>query len=255
MGQHDHGETAPQPVPHMHRIAVIIPAFNEAGAIAGVVRGVLALRESSALSIDAIVVNDCSTDDTAARAECEECTVLDLPVNLGIGGAVQTGFRYAFRHGYDVAIQVDGDGQHAPEDIPALLAAFTEQHADVVVGSRFLAYDGFRSNALRRIGIRYFSMMTRLLAGVRILDSTSGFRALDRRALKIVNAYYPDQFPEPEAILLYALHGLRIVEVPVRMLERRNGRSSIGMTASVYYVLKVTLTIAFSYLRLRHRRA
>ena len=239
----------------MKNIAAVIPAYNEAEAIADVVHGILALHLPGGPAIDPVVVNDCSTDHTAEMVSGMRCIVLNLPVNLGIGGAVQTGFRFAFRRGYDAAIQVDGDGQHPPEEIPALLARLESGDVDVVVGSRFLSDDGFRSSFLRRIGIRYFGFVNRLLTGIRVTDSTSGFRVLNRKALEIVSAYYPDQYPEPEAILMYAMHGLRIAEIPVRMRERLAGHSSIGVSASMYYMLKVTLTIFFSYLRLRHRRS
>lgn len=238
----------------MSTIAAIIPAFNEEKAIADVIEGIRLLERTDDLSVDVIVVNDCSTDKTAAVASCLDCVVLNLPVNLGIGGAVQTGFKYAYQNGYDIALQVDGDGQHPPEEIPKLVKALEEDEADVVIGSRFIEGVGYQSSFLRRAGIRYFMVLNELAAKVRITDSTSGFRAMNRRALALVNDYYPDQYPEPEAIILYSLNGLRIQEVAVKMRERHGGQSSISAIASIYYLFKVTFAIFFTYIRLRRRR-
>ena len=238
----------------MVKIAAIIPAFNEEKAIAEVVNGIKSLEQTDGLIIDVIVVNDCSTDRTSAIASCLDCVVLNLPVNLGIGGAVQTGFKYAYKHGYEIALQVDGDGQHPPEEIPKLLQALEEEGADVVIGSRFIEGIGYRSSFLRRVGIYYFMVLNELTARVRITDSTSGFRALSRKALVNVDDYYPDQYPEPEAIILYALNGLKIKETPVKMKERHGGRSSISAIASIYYLSKVTFAMFFTYMRLLRRR-
>ncbi len=233
----------------MKRIAVIIPAYNEEASISGVVSSLLALRSSHGLHIDPVVVNDCSRDRTAEVCAKLECILLNLPVNLGIGSAVQTGFRYARRHDYDFAIQVDGDGQHPATEIPKLLEALQSDEADVVIGSRFLLREGYQSEFYRRIGIRYFMVVNRLITGQAVTDNTSGFRAYNRRALAVVSSYYPDQYPEPEAVVLFKRNGLRLKEVPVTMRERQGGQSSISRLASLFYMAKVSFAIVFASLR------
>jgi len=229
------------------KVLVIIPAYNEESSIAQVINEVQTLRRG----YDIVVVNDGSTDRTLQRAAHAGANILSHPINLGIGAAMQTGFRYAVQHGYDCAVQVDGDGQHPPAEIPRLLEALERGSADVVIGSRFLEGRGFQSTFTRRIGIKYFQMLHRLLTGVRITDSTSGFRALNRKTLELVERYYPDEYPEAESIVLYALNGQRMYEVPVSMRERQGGISSIGRLTGVYYMFKVTLAIIFTHLRLR----
>lgn len=239
------------PTPPKIRIAAIVPAYNEEKAIAAVVHALNRVGVDAGLELDVVVVNDCSTDHTSACIRELPCIPLDLPINLGIGGAVQTGFRYAVQQGYDYAVQVDGDGQHPAEEIPALVEAALQQGADVVVGSRYLKREGFQSSALRRFGIRYFAWLNRLLVGVVVEDSTSGFRLLSRRVLALVSEDYPDEYPEPEAIIIYAIRGFKIVEVPVVMKERQGGTSSIGGLSAIYYMFKVTLAILYTYLRLK----
>lgn len=231
------------------RIAVVVPAYNEEEAITGVVNGINVLTWEKQLFVDVFVVNDCSTDHTYNVASQLKCTVLNLPVNLGIGGAMQTGFKYAYQQGYDAAIQVDGDGQHPAEEISNLIAAHKKNNWDVVIGSRFIDGKGFQSTILRRQGIKYFMFLNKLLTGYHITDSTSGFRLLNRKALEIVNEYYPDEYPEPEAIVLFAKRNLSIGEIPVQMRERQGGVSSINTSNSVYYMFKVTLAMLFTYIR------
>jgi glycosyltransferase involved in cell wall biosynthesis len=226
---------------------VIIPAYNEESSVDQVVKEV----ESLSLGYDVVVVNDGSTDGTSEKALKAGAHVLSLPINLGIGAAMQTGFRYAVHHDYDCAVQVDGDGQHPPEEIPKLISTLEKENADVVIGSRFLEGRGFQSTFSRRVGIRYFQFLHRLLTRVYITDSTSGFRALNRKALSIVERYYPDEYPEAESIVLYALNGLKIREVPVVMRGRRAGISSIRRLTGIYYMFKVTLAIIFTHMRLR----
>ncbi|MEW6468029.1 MAG: glycosyltransferase family 2 protein [Bacteroidota bacterium] len=235
------------------KIAAVVPAFNEEKAIAGVVSDLQQVAVQNALSLDVIVVNDCSTDRTQEVVSGLNCIALHLPVNLGIGGAMQTGFRYAWEQGYDLALQVDGDGQHPAEEIVKLLAAQRERHLDVVIGSRFLEKKGFQSSGMRRTGIGYFRKLNRLLCGLDITDSTSGFRLLSRRALELVSEYYPDEYPEPEAIILFAENDLSVGETPVTMRDRQGGRSSIGPFASVYYMWKVTLGILFTFIRVKNK--
>lgn len=238
----------------MIRIAAIIPAYNEEKAIAAVVADINRTAKEQQLLIDAIVVNDCSKDATSEVISKINCIALNLPVNLGIGGAVQTGFKYAFENGYDYAIQVDGDGQHPASEVPVILKKAQEENADVVVGSRFISKDGFQSSALRRFGINYFKWLNKILVGVTVNDSTSGFRLINKKVLSLVSEYYPDEYPEPEAIILYSLNNFKIVEVQVSMKERQGGVSSIGALSSVYYMFKVTLAIIYTFIRIKFRK-
>lgn len=233
------------------RILVIVPCFNEEKAIAGVIAEINQVRDQHQLRLDALAVNDCSTDATAAVMQTLNCLYLDLPVNLGIGGAMQAGYRYAFRKGYDVAVQMDGDGQHPASELMKVLQPILDKRADVVIGSRFLENVGFQSSVARRLGIRYFRWLNRLLIHQTIHDSTSGFRAFNRRTIALVNRYYPDEYPEPEAIVLFGLNQLCIAEVPVCMRERQGGTSSITFARSLYYMLKVTMGTLFVYIRLK----
>jgi glycosyltransferase involved in cell wall biosynthesis len=231
------------------RLAVIVPAYNEEQSITEVVNDVLVEAAGSGLNLTVVVVNDCSADHTGEIASRLSCTVLDLPINLGIGGAVQTGFKYAFENNYDMALQLDGDGQHPSEMIPDMIAFMESGNKDVVIGSRFIEKEGFQSSRVRRTGIRFFRFLNRALTGVDVRDTTSGFRLLNRRALEVVNASYPDEYPEPESLVLYARRGLRIGEMPVIMRERQGGVSSINKRKAVYYMFKVTLGVIFTRIR------
>lgn len=235
----------------MTKIAAIVPAYNEESAIAGVVADINAVAAKNDLNIDVVVVNDCSTDSTSEIISRLKCIPLDLPINLGIGGAVQTGFRYAFENGYDYAFQIDGDGQHPAVEIPKLVAKALATNADVVIGSRFIDKEGFQSSALRRFGINWFKWLNRCLVGTVVNDTTSGFRLVSRKVMENVSEYYPDEYPEPETIIIYSLKGFSIAEVPVEMKERQGGVSSIGAFASVYYMIKVSLAIIFTFIRMK----
>ncbi len=221
------------------RVALIVPALNEARNLPRLEEGLRA----HAPECDVCVVDDGSADDTARVAEALGWNVLRLAVNLGIGGAVQAGYLWALERGYDVAVQVDGDGQHDPAYLEALLAPLRSDAADVVIGSRFLSSGGFRSTLVRRAGIRYLSWFLRLRCGARVTDATSGFRAAGRRAIELFARYYPSDYPEPEAIALAKRAGLRLAEVPVRMHERTHGRSSITALRTLYYLVKVSLAL------------
>jgi len=238
----------------MKRIAAIVPAYNEEMAIASVVNDINALAKTEQLLIDVIVVNDCSKDTTAKVISELNCISLNLPINLGIGGAVQTGFKYALANGYDYAIQIDGDGQHPASEIPKIVNAAINGGFDVVVGSRFISNEGFQSSTIRRVGINYFKWLNRLLVGTVVNDSTSGFRLINNKVLKIVAEYYPDEYPEPEAIIVYSLNDFKIGEVSVTMKERQGGVSSIGTFASIYYMFKVTLAIIFTFTRMKFKK-
>ncbi len=237
------------------RIAVVVPAYNESKAIGSVVGGLNSFAQKEGLDLQVLVVNDCSTDDTGAIIKKLPCVDLHLPVNLGIGGAVQTGMKYAYLNGFDCAFQVDGDGQHPAEEIPKLLAEAKASGADVVIGSRFMDKQGFQSSAMRRLGIKYFSWLNTVLTGQTIQDTTSGFRMLNRKALKVVNHYYPDEYPEPESLVMYSRFGLKVSETPVLMRERDGGVSSIGTFDALYYMVKVSLATVFTFIRLRKSKS
>jgi glycosyltransferase involved in cell wall biosynthesis len=233
------------------KIAIIIPCYNEQDNIITFVDTLLALKQNSSWDITPIVVNDCSTDNSIFLLRQKQGIVLiDLPINLGIGGAVQTGYRYALQHNFDAAVQMDGDGQHPASQLPILLEHFENSQADVVIGSRFLLKLGFQSTAMRRIGIVYFKNLISFLIKTKITDPTSGFRLLGKKAMQIVAEYYPDQYPEPEILIYYHHKGLKVQEVSVQMIDRLGGVSSIHSWKSVYYMFKVSLGIFFAYWRL-----
>lgn len=231
------------------KIAAIVPAYNEQGSIAQVVKEINETSQNSRLIIDAVVINDCSSDETPQIISSVLCVPLHLPINLGIGGAVQTGLKYALENNYDYAVQVDGDGQHPSNEIPKLINAAQKNNWDVVIGSRFINKEGFQSSFARRIGIGYFMWLNKILVNKKITDNTSGFRLLNRKALEIVCEYYPDEYPEPEAIILFARNNLNIGEIPVVMKQRQEGVSSIGTMKSLYYMVKVTLAIFSTFIR------
>lgn len=232
-----------------YSLAIIIPAYNEEDSVSKVVDDALSVSSKNNFQSTVIVINDCSADKTGEIIEKLDCIALHLPVNTGIGGAMQTGFKYAFENNFDFAVQVDGDGQHPAEEIPKLFSAMKESNLDVVIGSRFISKEGFQSSSMRRTGISWFRWINKFLVGVDIKDSTSGFRMLNRKALSIVSEIYPDEYPEPEAIVLFAKNKLMIGEVAVTMLGRQGGKSSIGFFSGIYYMWKVTLGILFTFIR------
>ena len=218
---------------------VIIPAYNEQENILNTIRDI----DANCPGVDYVVINDCSRDDTERiLAENGVCHV-SLPCNLGIGGGVQTGYRYARDRGYDIAIQFDGDGQHEAKYLSDLIAPIEGGQADIAVGSRYIRKTGFQSTGLRRAGISFLSHLIRLLCGVKVLDVTSGMRAVNRRFIEIYARDYAQDYPEPEALVAAAVKGARIVEVPVEMRERQAGSSSINPLQSVYYMIKVSLAL------------
>ena len=221
------------------RIAVV-PAYNEERNIGRVVGELRAFDPG----LEIVVVSDGSSDDTAGKAEGAGALVLRLPYNLGIGGAVQTGFKYAWEHGYDLAVRLDGDGQHVTDELPKVIKPVAAGEADIAVGSRFVSGDGYRPSASRRVGIRLLATVVSAIARQRVTDTTSGFQALNRRALELFAADYPHDYPEVEGMVMTIRHQLRLVEVPVQMRERRHGQSSITAFRSVYYMAKV-LTALF----------
>lgn len=222
------------------KILAVIPAYNEEESILEVVRD---LKENAPF-VDVLVVNDGSSDGTAQLLKEHGINHIDLIKNLGIGGAVQTGYKYALQNDYDIAVQFDGDGQHSAKYIPDLIKPIEEDRADLVVGSRFKGdIEGFKSSVMRRLGINILSAVLRLASTNKIEDATSGFRAADRKVIELFASYYPDDYPEPEALALVARKGLLVAEVPVSMNERLGGESSIKRMDGVYYMIKVTLAI------------
>jgi glycosyltransferase involved in cell wall biosynthesis len=224
----------------LRRIA-IVPALNEAENIGRVIDELRAFDPG----LDIVVVDDGSLDGTAQAAAAMGARVLRLPFNLGIGGAVQTGFRFAFENGYDIAVRVDGDGQHDPAQLDRVLAPVLNGEADIVVGSRFAAIgaSGYRSSRTRRIGIRLLAWVVSRIVGQRVTDTTSGFQALNREGIALFARDYPHDYPEVEATVMVFRHRLRLTEVPVEMRERAAGSSSITALRSIYYMVKVLLAI------------
>jgi glycosyltransferase involved in cell wall biosynthesis len=222
------------------RRVALVPAFNEEANVGRVVDEIRACDPS----LDVVVVDDGSYDRTAVVAREHGATVVRLPFNLGIGGAVQTGFRFAYEHGYDLAVRLDGDGQHDASQLDRIIAPVLAGEADIAVGSRFSeAGDGYRSSRSRRVGIRLLAWVVSRIVGRRVTDTTSGFQALNRRAIELFAHDYPHDYPEVEATIMVSRHRLRSVEVPVSMRERGGGRSSITALRSVYYMVKVLLAI------------
>lgn len=224
---------------------VIIPAYNEEGNLEKTVNDIT----ENAPGFDYVIINDCSTDNTLEMCRRHGFHYLNLPVNLGIGGAVQTGYRYAFYHGYDLAVQFDGDGQHSAAHLEDMAKVLEESGADMVIGSRFIEKEGFQSSGLRRVGIRYFTMLIRLLTGKTITDPTSGMRMVNRKLLEKFTNEYPKDYPEPESVVTILSENYKVKEVPVIMNEREEGVSSISLRNSVYYMIKVSFAILIARMK------
>ena len=240
-----HGSPAgPTTVFQQVKCLIIVPAFNESRSVAKLVN-----RLNRALpDCHILVIDDGSTDGTARQIP-STATVVSLPFNLGIGGAMQTGYRYAACHGYDVAIQVDGDGQHRPCEVEKLVSALVSGPADLVVGSRFLAATSVVPSFTRMTGIRVLSAWIRVLSGLKITDCTSGFRAANRKVILAYAHWYPEDYPEPEVVLLLHRSKFKVVEVPTRMRRRMYGKSSISLLRGLYYVLKVSVCLFLDMIR------
>ena len=218
---------------------IIIPAYNEAENLPKLISGI----KSMLPEFDYVIINDGSTDNTRTLCEQEGMNIVTLPINSGIGVAVQTGYKYALYNDYDIAIQIDGDGQHDVSYLKEIIAPLEKEEADVVIGSRFIEYQGFQSSGARRMGIKLLSFFIWLCTGVKVKDVTSGFRAVNKRFIQVFAEDYSKDYPEPEAIVTAKMYGGRIKEMPVVMKERETGRSSITLWKSVYYMIKVTLAI------------
>ena len=228
---------------------VIIPAYNEISNIRTTVQDIL----DHAPGFDYVIINDCSQDGTMRFCTEQGMNIINLPVNLGIGGAVQTGYLYAWRNGYDVAVQFDGDGQHDASYLGEMADFLQEQQADMVIGSRYIKKEGFQSSGIRQFGIRYFSALIRLVTGRRVTDPTSGMRMVNRDVMKIYSEDYPVDYPEPESVVMILRMGKKVSEIPVIMRERQGGVSSISPRKAVYYMIKVTLAILMECLRKRRK--
>lgn len=226
----------------MDKILLIIPAFNESENLPKLIASI----NKESYNYDVLIINDYSTDNTGEIAKELGVNVINLPCNLGIGGAVQTGYKYAYENGYDYAIQVDGDGQHDPSYLKLLHKKIKEGY-NFVIGSRFIEKRGFQSTFTRRVGIQFFYHLIKFLGKEKITDATSGFRIADKSVIKLFSQYYPSDYPEPETIMLLIKNNFKIVEIPVVMKERENGKSSINLIKSIYYMIKVTLAIVLSY--------
>jgi glycosyltransferase involved in cell wall biosynthesis len=237
------------------RVLVVVPALNEARVLGRLLTEIRALGPTLGLDLEAVVIDDASTDDTAEVARQGQARVVKLSHNLGIGGAVQTGLKLALREGFDCAVQMDGDGQHPPSELDKLLRALAgPSEPDLVVGTRFLDGRGFQSTWLRRLGSRWLRALLWTVTRLKITDPTSGYRVYGSRALRLFARSYPHDYPEPEALVLARAAGLRVVEVPVMMKERQGGASSIRSLQAPYYMLKVTLAVLLAYARSWHGR-
>lgn len=234
----------------MSKVLLIIPAYNEEESLRSLIEEI----KTVCSGMDYLVVNDCSSDDTERLLEELGANYISLPCNMGIGGAVQSGYRYAAQNGYDIAIQIDGDGQHDVRFVKDMVKLIEDKQADVVIGSRFIDKEGFQSSQARRIGIRILSMLIRLMCGAKVKDVTSGFRAVNRRFIELFAENYPDDYPEPEVIVTAKLYGAVIKELPVVMRERTTGKSSINLKRSIYYMIKVSLAIIICRISLGFRR-
>ncbi|MBA4416499.1 MAG: glycosyl transferase family 2 [Syntrophus sp. (in: bacteria)] len=221
------------------RTAVIVPAYNEEYTIGDVVKAIKALGEG----YDAIVINDNSNDRTSGKASEAGATVIELPCNLGIGGAVQTGYKYAFMNGYDACVQVDGDGQHPAQGIPQLLKPLFEDGYDMVIGSRFVADTDYEISLMRSLGIRIISFFLKITTGMVVKDPTSGFRAINKKAIQLFALQYPQDYPEPESLVFAYKSHFKVLEVPIEMKNRMFGISSITPLLAVYYMGKVLLAM------------
>lgn len=229
----------------MKKGLVIIPAYNESANIENTVADIL----KNAPDFNYVVINDCSKDNTLEILREKKLNHIALPVNLGIGGAVQTGYIYAFENGYETAVQVDGDGQHDVSYLNAMYDEMKKTGADMVIGSRFIEKEGFQSSVFRRMGITYFTKMIKALTGVTVTDPTSGFRLADRKVIEMFAKDYPRDYPEPESVVAILRNECKVVEYPVKMRARQGGSSSITPLKAVYYMIKVSIACMIANMR------
>lgn len=223
---------------------MILPCYNEEQSIGSILQQLKSINVKGC-EIIALPVNDASTDKTLAEIKKHSDHYLDLPVNLGIGGAVQSGLKYAHENNYDIAVQMDGDGQHPPLELIKIITPILNNETDVCIGSRFIDKEGFQSSFLRRAGIKFLSALIKLRCGQEVLDCTSGYRAFNKKAIEECVKYYPKKYPEPESALHLIKKGIRVKETPVIMEARDGGTSSISGWRGIYYMLKVSWAILF----------
>ena len=221
------------------RVLIIVPAYNEEASIERVIEGVGVELPHA----DVLVVNDGSTDRTSDKARKGGAIVMDLPFNLGIGGAMQAGYKYADGKGYEIAVQVDGDGQHDPKEIPKLLDVLEKKEADMAIGSRFIGESFYKGSAMRKLGISILAQAISIMTGQKVTDPTSGFRAANRKAIRVFALSYPQDYPEPEVLVLLSRCGLKVKEIPATVYQREFGESSITKIKAIYYMVKVLLAI------------
>lgn len=221
------------------KILVIVPAYNEEQSVGEVIKRIKENIPQSTV----LVINDGSKDNTHNAALSAGAKVIDLPFNLGIGGAMQTGYLYAFQNDYDIAVQVDADGQHDPAYLRRLIKPVAKDLADMCIGSRYICKTSYRSSVLRRTGMIFFSYLIYLLTGKKIKDPTSGYRAINKKVINYFSQNYPTDYPEADVIVKLFKKNFRILEIPVEMKERNTGRSSITPLRSVYYMIKVSLSL------------
>ncbi len=228
------------------KVLAIIPAYNEEKSVADVIGQIkLNLPE-----VDIIVVNDGSSDTTPEKAVAAGARVINLPFNLGIGGAMQTGYLYAKNNNYDIAIQVDGDGQHNPIYIYNLMEPVIQGTADMVIGSRFIRETFYKPSTARKAGIIFFSSLVRFLTNQKVKDTTSGFRVVNKEIIHYFSNYYPTDYPEVDVLIKLYRKGFRVIEMPVEMKQRRTGKSSITPLRSIYYMVKVTISLLIGALKI-----
>lgn len=224
---------------------VIIPAYNEGESIENTIKNIM----EHADGFDYIVINDCSTDDTLEILQRNHFNYIDLPINLGIGGAVQMGYYYAYKNHYDLAVQVDGDGQHDAAFLNVMADTLEKNQVNMVIGSRFIEKQGFQSSFARRMGINYFTGLIRMFTGKKVTDPTSGLRMIDKDVIALFAKSYPKDYPEPESVVTILNRNMKVLEIPVIMKERQGGVSSINPSKSVYYMIKVSLAIIMEMIR------
>jgi glycosyltransferase involved in cell wall biosynthesis len=231
-------------------VLIIVPAYNEEGAVGGVVEEIC----TTLPGVPVLVIDDCSEDSTIATARAAGARVLPLPHHLGLGGAVQAGYKLAFELGYEYVIRLDGDGQHDPRDIPSVLDALRSSGCEMVIGSRYVAKDSNHTSFLRSLGIRFFRLMLRPILGKPVLDPTSGFVGVNRAALQVFSRSFPLEYPEIEALVVLKRRAFRFMEVPCRVRPRAAGKSSITPLKSVYYIVHVLMGVLVNILKFERRR-
>lgn len=237
-------------IPAAGKLLILIPAFNEEGAVGGLVREIQEIMPG----VPVLVVDDSSIDSTVSRAREAGARILELPHHLGLGGAVQAGYRLAYELGYEYVIRLDGDGQHDPHYIPGILETLQKTGCEMVIGSRFVAGNGVHFGPMRALGIFFFRSVLRPILGKPVYDPTSGFVGVNRTALGVFSRSFPLEYPEIEALVVLQRRRFRFVEVPCRMRPRRTGRSSITAMKSLYYIVHVLLGVFVNVLKIERRR-